>query len=89
MLTPAEAEKLILESIPPFHREDCPLLQAHGRVLRTELRAERDLPPFDRVTFDGYALRAAALAAGTGKFRVEGVQASGMRAFQLGAAAGA
>ena len=86
MLTPAAAEKLILESIAPFHREDCPLTGAHGRVLRAELLADRDLPPFDRVTMDGYALRAGALAGDTRTFRVEAVQAAGMRAFALGAA---
>ncbi len=85
MLTPAEAEKLILEHITPLHREDCPLLSATGRVLRADLRADRDLPPFDRVTMDGYALRAAAVAAGTRTFRIDGVQAAGMRAFKLGA----
>ncbi len=86
MLTPAEAEKLIFENVVPLPREDCPLLQAPGRVLRADLRADRDLPPFDRVTMDGFAVRAAALAAGTRVFRVEGVQAAGMRAFKLGAA---
>ncbi len=86
MLTPAEAEKLVFENVAPFHREDCPLASAHGRVLRTEIRADRDLPPFDRVTLDGYALRAAALARGGRIFRVESVQAAGMRAFKLGAA---
>ncbi len=89
MLTPAEAEKLILENIAPFHREDCPLGAAHRRVLRSEVKADRDLPPFDRVTMDGVALRAAALAAGTRTFRVEGVQAAGMRAFKLRPAADA
>jgi len=89
MLTPAEAENLILENILPFPREDCPIGAAHGRVLRTDLRADRDLPPFDRVTMDGYALRSAALAAGTKRFRVEALQAAGMRAFKLGAAADA
>jgi molybdopterin molybdotransferase len=84
MLTPAEAERLIFENIAPFHREDCALLQAHGRVLREDIGADRDLPPFDRVTMDGYALRTAALAAGTRQFRVERVQAAGMRAFKLG-----
>ncbi len=83
MLTPAAAEKLILENIAPFHREDCALISAHRRVLRTEIRADRDLPPFDRVTMDGYALRAASLTAGVRVFRVEGVQAAGMRAFKL------
>ena len=89
MLTPAEAERLILENVALFHREDAPLLAAHRRVLRTEIRADRDLPPFDRVTLDGYAIRAAALAAGTRVFRVEGLQAAGMRAFKLGPAADA
>jgi molybdopterin molybdotransferase len=86
MLTPGEAEKLIFENIGSFHRVDCPLAAAHGRVLRAELRADRDLPPFDRVTMDGYALRSAALAAGVRTFRVEAVQAAGMRAFKLGTA---
>lgn len=86
MLSPAEAEQLILENVAALHREDCPLTSAQGRVLRMELRADRDLPPFDRVTMDGYAVRADALAAGTRAFRVEGVQAAGMRAFKLGSA---
>ena len=84
MLTPAEAEKTILERIAPFHREDCPLAAAHGRILRREVRADRELPPFDRVTMDGYALRAAAVTAGIKTFRIERVQAAGMRAFKLG-----
>lgn len=86
LLTPAEAEKLILENLPAFPREDCPLDAAHGRVLRGALCADRDLPPFDRVTLDGFALRSSALPNGVRTFRVEGVQAAGMRAFQLGEA---
>ena len=89
MLTPSEAERLIRENIPLLHREDCPLAAAHGRVLRADLRADRDLPPFDRVTMDGYALRAAALATGTRTFRIEGVQAAGMVPRALGATADA
>lgn len=89
MLSPAEAEKLILENTAPRHREDCALGAAGGRVLRSEIRADRDLPPFHRVTMDGYALRTAAVQAGRRVFRVEGVQAAGMRAFKLGPAADA
>lgn len=87
MVTPAEADRIIRESIVPFHREDCALAEAHGRVLREDLVADRDLPPYDRVTMDGYALRAASLASGHRTFRVDAVQAAGMRAFRLGAAA--
>src|SRR6188472_4248174 len=89
MLGPADAERLIFENIAALHREDCPLIAVHGRVLRNDLRADRDMPPFDRVTMDGFALRAGALAAGTRTFRGAGVQAAGMRAFKLGAAADA
>ena len=84
MLTPAAAEKLILENVGTFHLEDCALISAPRRVLRKEVRADRDLPPFNRVTMDGYALRAASLVGGVRVFRVEGVQAAGMRAFKLG-----
>lgn len=87
MLTPLEAERRILENITAFPREDCPLATAHGRVLLTALTADRDLPPFDRVTMDGYALRSAAVAAGVRTFRVEALQAAGMLPFKLGEAA--
>lgn len=86
MLSPAEAEKLIHAAIPEFLRADCPLAAAQGRVLRADLRADRDLPPFDRVTMDGYAVRAAGLAAGGRQLRIEGTQAAGMRPLQLSAA---
>jgi len=87
MLTPTEAERLIFDSIASFHREDCPLSSAHRRVLREDICADRDLPPFNRVTMDGYAVRAGALSDGVRTFQIEAVQAAGMRAFTLGAAA--
>jgi molybdopterin molybdotransferase len=86
VLTPEGAERLILEAIPLFHREDCAIAEAHGRVLRSDLKADRDLPPFDRVTMDGFALRSSARTAGIGRFRVEATQAAGMRPFTLGPA---
>jgi molybdopterin molybdotransferase len=87
VLTPAGAEKLIFDTIPLFHREDCAISEAHGRVLRADLKADRDLPPFDRVTMDGFALRASALAKGVRRFHVEATQAAGMRPFTLGPSA--
>ena len=81
-MTPAEAEQRVRDNLVSFPREDCPLAQAHGRVLRAPLRADRDLPPFDRVTMDGYALRSAA-ALKTRTFRVIGTQAAGVRPLSL------
>ena len=81
MLLPSEAEKIILDSVPVLPAGDCPLSHALGRVLREPIRADRDLPPFDRVTMDGYALRLDDDGGGNGaarrEFRVIGVQAAG------------
>jgi molybdopterin molybdotransferase len=89
MLTPAEAEERIFAAVRPLAREDCPVGQAHGRVLRGDVRADRDLPPYDRVMLDGYALRAGALASGVRSFRVEATQAAGAQPGALGPAADA
>lgn len=89
MLTPAAAEELILKNMPAFPAEDCPLVNAQGCVLREDICADRDLPPYDRVTMDGFALRSTDVAAGIREFIIAGVQAAGMRAFTLGEAAGA
>lgn len=78
MFTPPEAEQIIRDNIPLLPGEDCPLAQALGRVLRATLTADRDMPPFDRVTMDGYAVRSEALAANRRTFQVVGVQAAGM-----------
>jgi molybdopterin molybdotransferase len=87
MLSPAEAEKVIMDAVRPWAAEEVPLSNARGRVLRAEIRADRDLPPYDRVTMDGYAARSAALAAGSRRFRVEAVQPAGVPRGRLGAAA--
>ena len=86
MITPAAAAQSIREVTPTWPQEDCPLLEAHGRILRVALRAERDLPPFDRATMDGYALRSAAVAAGVTSFAVEGIQPAGHAPLALGPA---
>jgi molybdopterin molybdotransferase len=41
--------------------EHVSLLAAHGRILAEAVRADRDQPAFDRVTRDGFAVRAADL----------------------------
>ena len=88
MITPVEAENLIRQSVPPLPAEDCPLANALGRVLRAPIIADRDLPPFDRVTMDGFAIRASTDSAiagtsGVRRLRVLGFQAAGMRPFDL------
>ena len=52
------------ELAAPREVESLPLLEASGRVLAQSIAAERDQPPFDRSTRDGYAVRAADIGAG-------------------------
>jgi molybdopterin molybdotransferase len=57
-----EALKIVLakaEDLPAPTTEVTPLLDAEGRILAQPVQADRDQPPFDRSTRDGFAVRAA------------------------------
>ena len=56
MLTPPEADRLIGQHLQCLPIESLPLTQCAGAVLRENIYAERDQPPFDRVAMDGIAL---------------------------------
>jgi molybdopterin molybdotransferase len=75
MLTPAQAETLIEQHLVCLPIESLPLTQAAGAVLRENIYAERDHPPFDRVAMDGIALSSS--ATGTGRLRVCATQNAG------------
>ena len=77
MLTPAEAETLIEQHLTCLPIESLPLTQAAGAILRENIYAERDHPPFDRVAMDGIALSTAGAISNVGRLRVTGVQAAG------------
>jgi molybdopterin molybdotransferase len=54
-----EAARIIEENVNQISRiEEIPLDEAAGRVLAADLVAQRNIPPFDRSSMDGYALRA-------------------------------
>jgi molybdopterin molybdotransferase len=74
----AEAEALILAHMPRFPARQEPLQACIGRVLAQDIQAERDQPPFDRVTMDGIAVAYRDLAAGVRSFEVVGTQAAGV-----------
>ena len=70
MVTPAEAEALIRQHLVCLPVESLPLPQCMGAVLRENVYAERDQPPFDRVAMDGIAIDSTAWKAGRRKFRM-------------------
>lgn len=77
MLTPAEADTAIAAALVQVAAEELPLSACAGRVLRREVRAERDAPPFDRVTMDGIAIAGTPADGARRSFRIAGVQAAG------------
>jgi len=86
LLSPAEATAIISQHLPSLPSEDCGLSSAHGRILRRSIKTDRDLPAFDRVTMDGFALNSADLAEDPSRpLRIAGFQAAGMMAQTLAA----
>jgi molybdopterin molybdotransferase len=77
VLTPAEADRLIGQHLQCLPIESLPLAQCAGAVLRENIYAERDQPPFDRVAMDGIALRSQSVGAASRTLRVQGTQAAG------------
>lgn len=78
-----EALDLLLKHTPVLATESCRIEQAGGRVLRGEIRADRAIPPFDRVMMDGYALRVADWEAGQRNYRVTGCAPAGQPLVRL------
>jgi molybdopterin molybdotransferase len=72
-----DAEASILNRMPRARARQAPLDAAVGRVLAEAAFAERDQPPFDRVTMDGIAIAFQDWTAGTRRFIVAGTQAAG------------
>ena len=54
-----------------------PLAECIGQVLREDVYAERDNPPFDRVCMDGIAIDSRAFARGVRRYRIEAIAAGG------------
>jgi molybdopterin molybdotransferase len=66
LLRPGEAMRLILEHTPALAVEQLPVsADLAGRVLAADVAAAVSLPPFATSAMDGYAVRAADLAAGS------------------------
>ena len=65
MLSPSQADELIGQHLTCLPIESLPLAQCAGAVLRENIYAERDAPPFDRVAMDGIAVDSATVQQAT------------------------
>jgi molybdopterin molybdotransferase len=85
MVLVEEAERVILGHCKVYGDEALALDFCLGRVLAEDILADRDLPPFDRVTMDGIAIRIASFRQGIRRFRIKATQAAGEEPIDIGA----
>lgn len=78
MIDIQQATQIVLDSYRDFGTEKVELANSTGRVLQEDLTADRDFPPFTRVTMDGISIQYQAFAEGVRTFPIEGLQAAGM-----------
>lgn len=77
MTTVEQAEKIILAELKNYGTESVPFEKALSRALAEDIVADRDLPPYNRVTMDGIAINYKAIEKGISIFKVKATQAAG------------
>src|ERR1035438_1600278 len=83
LITPRLAEEAINSRLTCLPIESLPLTQCVGGTLRENVYAERDSPPFDRITMDGIAVDSEHLRRGLRRFHIQATQAAGAPALRL------
>jgi len=77
MVPVAELDRILSDLAVPIRVRQADLDSALGEVLAQAVEADRDIPPFDRVCMDGYALRWDEWTAGRREFAVSGSSPAG------------
>ena len=77
MISVRKARDIIASKSTKWGIEEVPIEDSVGRVLRQDIFADRDMPPYDRVTMDGIALSYEAFKNGLREYVVDKVQMAG------------
>lgn len=77
MVSVEEADKMILAQMQDFGTEYIYFEDALGRILAADIKADRDMPPYNRVAMDGIAIEYAAFEKGLRSFYIKATQAAG------------
>ena len=77
MIDVTEAERIVLRQVKSYGIEKVPIDHALGRILAESIIADRDLPPYNRVTMDGIGLLYSSFMKGCRTFNIKGIQAAG------------
>ncbi len=82
-LTPSDATEIILNNLTFLSKESVSFREASGRVLRQQIKADRDFPAFDRVMMDGIAINYSDFENGINEYKSTGIQRAGIPALAL------
>ncbi len=77
MVSVQEAELIISQNLEISPAIRVPLSEAFGCILRQDIAADRDVPPFHRVAMDGIAILFSSWQDGNLNFVIEGIQKAG------------
>ena len=77
MISVKEVDEIIAGSLLDLGTEIIPLAESTGRVLKQQVIADRDFPPFDRVSMDGIAIQFERWQKGIREFPIEDLSAAG------------
>ncbi|PWG05684.1 molybdopterin molybdotransferase MoeA [Polaribacter aquimarinus] len=83
MISVEEAKNSILNTTQNFGVEEIPFIKSVGRILKEDIVADRDFPPFNRVSMDGIAIDFNAFKNGQRAFKIEGIQPAGSKQITL------
>ena len=83
LISSQKALEIILDNTQDFGVEEILFLDSLGRILKEEILADRDFPPFDRVSMDGIAIKYDTYLGGKRKYDITSVQAAGSEQLTL------
>jgi molybdopterin molybdotransferase len=83
MISVAHALETVLNVAQNFGVEEVSFIKSVGRILKEDITADRDFPPFNRVAMDGITIDYISFKNGQRRFKIEGVQAAGSEQITL------
>ncbi len=83
MISVQEATSIILSNLWRTKAESVDVTHSTGRILAESILADRDFPPFDRVSMDGIAILFKSFQNGQTQFSIEATQAAGSPQLKL------
>lgn len=79
MISSKQATDIVMSNLIDWGIDEVDIVNCSGRVLREEIVADRDFPPFDRVTMDGIAISYMDFESGIKEYRIADTQMAGER----------